>query len=296
MTTVTGTIVARYKRHCLVADESGTRVTCQIQRRSLHPVVGDRVLWQPVTEDAGIVTELLPREAQLTRIDSRGRPEIVAANLTQLVIVLAAKPNPDWFLIDRYLAAAELNRLRALLVLNKIDRAALDASELTVYTSLGYTICRTSALRARGLEDLAAQMRDERSAMIGQSGVGKSSLLNALAGDALQAVGALSQKGEHGRHTTSTAALYTLPGGGELIDSPGVRDFAPYIADPREAASGFREFRDLRSQCRFQDCRHLAEPDCAIKSAVADGRISERRYTSYAELYRLTEALQAKQY
>lgn len=272
------------------------RVSCQLQRRSLKPVVGDSVSWELGSGSTGLVTDVLPRDSQLTRIDGRGRPEVVAANVTQLAIVVAADPTPDWFLLDRYLAAAELGRFNAFIVFNKIDLVERPPTALDRYTALGYQTLRVSAARRRGLEDIEAAFLAQRSAMIGQSGVGKSSLLNALVGNAQQTVASLSRKSGHGRHTTSTAVLYTLPTGGELIDSPGVRDYAPFIADPRDVARGFREFADLGAACRFQDCRHLAEPDCAIKVAVADQRINEQRYAGYRRLYELTESLQGRKY
>jgi ribosome biogenesis GTPase len=269
-------------------------VSCQLKRRSLKPVVGDTVLWDPEPDGTGTLTEIEPRRSELTRIDSRGRPEIIAANVSQLAIVLAPDPAPDWFLLDRYLAAAELGGFAGLIVFNKTDLAPATPAELGDYAALGYPACRTSAARGDGLAALAAAMRGKRSTLIGQSGVGKSSLLNALVGDAIQSVGELSGKSGQGRHTTTTAVLYALPGGGELIDSPGVRDYAPYIAEPRRVAAGFLESRI--AACRFQDCRHLAEPDCAVKAAVAEGLISARRYASYERLYALTESLQSGRY
>ena len=184
--------------------------------------------------------------------------------------MLAPDPIPDWFLLDRYLAAAELQGFDAVIAFNKQDLAASLPTELETYAGLGYTTIRTSAKQGEGLDTLSSALQGKRSAMIGQSGVGKSSLLNAVLGDALQAVGELSEKSGQGRHTTSTAVLFALPDGGELIDSPGVRDYAPYIEEPRAVANGFREFGERIAQCRFQDCRHLAEPDCAIKAAVTD--------------------------
>ncbi len=297
MTNITGTVVARYKRHCLVEGPAGQRVSCQLQRRSLKPVVGDAVIWHAESDETtGTLTEISPRRSELTRIDSRGRPELIAANISQLVIVVAVDPAPDWFLLDRYLAAAELGPFAALIVFNKVDLAVEIPPELAEYSGLGYASCQTSAARHKGLDKLATEMRGNRSVMIGQSGVGKSSLLNALVGDALQTVGELSEKSGQGRHTTSTAVLYSVPGGGELIDSPGVRDYAPYIADSRVVANGFREFVPLLSECRFQDCRHLAEPNCAIKHAVMTGQLAQRRYASYRRLYELTESLQAGKY
>ncbi len=294
MTSITGTVVARYRRHCLVEDAEGNRVSCQIQRRALKPVVGDAVSWQPEADGTGTLTAVSPRDNELTRIDSRGRAEIIAANLSQLVVVLAPDPPPDWFLLDRYLAAAALSGFDAVIAFNKQDRVATLPAELDDYAGLGYTTIRTSAKRGDGLDDLASVMQGRRSAMIGQSGVGKSSLLNALLGDAIQDVGALSEKSGLGRHTTSTAVLFALPDGGELIDSPGVRDYAPYIEEPRSVAHGFREFDDKIPLCRFQDCSHLVEPDCAVRAAVADAQISARRYASYERLYELTATLQAE--
>lgn len=286
-----GRVVARYRRHCLVEADDRSRIACQIGSRSLNPVVGDKVEWKPDSDDTGVVSEILPRKTELTRINSRGSPEIVAANLTQLVVVLAVKPSPDWFLLDRYLASAELASLRSAIVFNKRDLSPTLPAELEDYRDLTDAICATSAKRAENLDALCSQMREQRSAMIGQSGVGKSSLINALLGDSVQEVSALSEKSGHGRHTTSTSVLYRLPTGGELIDSPGVRDYAPYIEDPRDVQRGFREFAPFSAGCRFDDCAHLAEPDCAVKEAVSTGAIVARRYESYQVLLGLTESL-----
>jgi ribosome biogenesis GTPase / thiamine phosphate phosphatase len=289
-----GIVVARHRRHVTVEDASGQRRLCRTAQRRLQPIVADEVLWRAEPDGTGTVTEVLERHSTLTRVDSRGRCELVASNLTQLVAVAAFAPAPDWFVVDHYLAAAELAGLSAQLVMNKADIGTGEPAHLECYRRAGYAVHVTSAVEGRGTETLAAALRGERSVMVGQSGVGKSSLLNALLGEHLQSTGDLTGKGGHGRHTTSSAVLYRLADGGELVDSPGVRAYAPYIADPAALHRGLPEIRELIGRCRFDNCRHLAEPGCAVKAARDAGGLCTRRYESYVRLYELTVALQAK--
>jgi ribosome biogenesis GTPase len=294
MRALTGLVVARFRRHVTVEAADGSRQVCQLQKRRLDPVVGDQINWVR-TADEGVVTAVLARSTCLERIDKRGRAEVVAANLTQLVVVVAPRPAPDWLLVDRYLCAAALARLKGLVVFNKTDSlpdpAAPERQILEIYRLAGYQVLETSAVSGHGLAPLTLSMQAERSALVGQSGVGKSSLINALIGAALQDVGVLIGKGRLGQHTTTTAVLYRLPAGGELIDSPGVRGYSPPLDEPERLAGGFKEFEPLLGHCRFADCRHLVEPGCAIKGALARGTISARRYASYASLYALSEKL-----
>ena len=291
MSQLKGLVVARHRRHVTVEDDSGARQICQIQKRSLDPVVGDAVTWEPTT-GGGVVTELQRRHTVLERIDKRGRPEAVAANLTQLLVVAAPEPAADWFVVDRYLAGAALANIDAVVVFNKVDVGA--ASEaLDAYRHAGYATCVTSARSGAGIPELASHMSEQSNAFVGQSGVGKSSLINAILGVQAQSVSALSNKGGHGRHTTSTAMLYRLATGGLLIDSPGVRNFAPHITDPAQLEKGYREFAPYLGTCRFDNCRHVAEPGCAIKEAIETGAVSARRYESYVGLYELTRSFAA---
>jgi ribosome biogenesis GTPase / thiamine phosphate phosphatase len=288
-----GLVIARHRRHVIVEDERGGQHLCLTLGRSLDLLAGDQVDWERRSDGTAVVKAVASRRSTLTRIDSRGRQERVAANVTQLVIVAAPAPKPDCLLIDRYLVAAELMGAAATLVLNKADLVAEPFAPLEVYRRIGYAVCLTSAKRGTGLPALERRMRTHCNVMVGQSGVGKSSLLNALLGEALQAVGELSDKGGQGKHTTTTAVLVRLPGGGELIDSPGVRGYAPFIADARDIEHGFREFAPFLGRCRFDDCAHRAEPDCALKAAVAAGAVDAHRYESYLKLRGLLESLPA---
>ena len=290
-----GLVVARHRRHVTVEDAARTWHRCGLRSRRLKPLVGDEVDWERQADGTGIVTGVAARRTVLSRIDSRGRREAVAANLTQLLVVAAPVPSPDWTLLDRYLVAAELIPLKTVIVFNKRDLPSAEPEPLRDLREIGFPVCLTSALHGTGLDAVAEIMAGERGAVVGQSGTGKSSLINALLGERLQEVGALTGKGAHGRHTTSSATLFRLGNGGEFIDSPGVRNYAPYIESIAELQRGFREFHPHFGRCRFDDCRHLAEPDCAIKSALADGEIASRRYESYRNLCELVETLQARQ-
>jgi ribosome biogenesis GTPase len=264
-----------------------------MQGRRLAVVCGDRVRWSPADTEggAGIVVEVLPRRNWLARIDARGTAEPVAANLTQIVAVLAPVPAPDFGLCDRYLAAAEWNGLAACVVANKRDLPDGDGkleAALADYANAGYAVVRASKRLADGVDALRERLAAETSVLVGQSGVGKSSLTNALVPGVEAAVAEVSRASESGRHTTSTSFLYSLPTGGELIDSPGVRDFAPPLPPPREVAGGFREIAARAVDCRFRDCLHRGEPGCAVAGAET---IAPRRMESYLRLLALAEEM-----
>ena len=286
----TGLVVARFRRHALVEDLAGDVHDCQFLGRRLRPVVGDDVEWRREPDGSCVIEAVLSRQSTLRRTDSRGRPEVVAANLSQLIVVLATHPEPDWFLLDRYLCAAELSDLKAAVAYNKMDLVDAAPTTLEVYRAVGYNVVQTSAVDRTGLERLEQLLAGERSALIGQSGVGKSSLFNELLGGDVQRVGRLSGKLLQGRHTTTTSVLHRHPGGGEIIDSPGVRNYAPFIERPADVQFGFREFVSRRNVCRFDDCSHRAEPDCAVKAALEAGAIDLGRYENYEKLYELTAA------
>lgn len=284
--------MANYGRRLLVEDDDERRHSCVPRGRRLKAVCGDRALWVPGEPDSpGIVEEILPRENELTRPDNRGRPEVLAANITQLLIVCAPKPSCDPFMLDRYLVAAELMRVKAVLVFNKAELVELAEKQgmyamAEEFQQSGYPVIWTSAKQGTGLTELSALMAGHTNILVGQSGVGKSSLLNALLPDVDAVVGELSRASGEGRHTTTVSILHRLPGGGELIDSPGVRDYAPHLAKDQDLSVGFPEFLAAGQGCHFSNCQHIAEPRCAVKAAVERGDLSERRYRSYCQLTR----------
>jgi ribosome biogenesis GTPase len=261
----------------------------RLQGRRLAVVCGDHVRWAPAHTEggAGIIAEVLPRRTELVRVNLRGEREPVAANLTQLVAVVAPAPGPDFGLCDRYLAAAEWAGLKACIVANKSDLPDADgrvAAGLEVLARLHYPVVHASKHAADGAAALARSLAGETSVLVGQSGVGKSSLTNLLVPGVAAAVDEVTRASESGRHTTTTSSLYQLPTGGELIDSPGVRDFAPPLPAPREVAGGYREIAALAGSCRFRDCLHRLEPGCAVAAAVQAGAIAARRLVSYRQL------------
>lgn len=285
-------VIATYGRHLLLRDAAGSLQKARPFGRALEIVCGDQVQCERHGEEL-LVSAVQPRARLLRRSTLRGRPEPLAANLTQLAVVLAPVPAPDLFLLDRYLCAAECAGLRALIVLNKDDMSESGhwREALTAHGALGYDVISVNANASTGIEPLQRALRDHTTVLVGQSGVGKSSLTRLITDEAIDiAIGEL-MRDEEGRHTTTASRLYACRDGGRVIDSPGVRDFAPAIEDLEPATLGFREVAQLAARCRFLDCRHMQEPDCVVRAAVEDGRMDARRYESYRRLRRLHEHL-----
>jgi ribosome biogenesis GTPase / thiamine phosphate phosphatase len=294
--TFTARIIAAFGRHLVVRDASGAERAARPFGRKLQMVCGDRVTCEiDAHHDEAHITAVLPRDSCLYRTNLRATEEAVVANLTLMLVTLAPLPVPDLFVIDRYLAAAASAGIRASLVLNKCDLPWPQelASELAVYAAVGYTHVEVSAKADTGLQSLRAVCAGDIATFVGQSGVGKSSLISRLVPGAHIRTSEL-MRGQEGTHTTTASQLYDLPGGGHLIDSPGVRDFAPALSRLEPTSLGFLEVAQYAPRCRFADCRHLREPGCAVRAACETQAISPRRYESYRRLRRLFETLGAQ--
>jgi ribosome biogenesis GTPase len=282
-------VIGAYGRHLHVRDATGACHDARPFGRRMHCVCGDQVRCESNAAHGEVhVLEILPRTSVLSRSSLRGEAEAVVANLSLVVVVFAPLPSPDLFVVDRYLCAASSAGLRALVLLNKDDLLdGVSAGAMTAgFSAAGYPLLRCSATRGAGLAPLHEALRNETAVLVGQSGVGKSSLISALVPQSQIATGELDRDAE-GRHTTTSSRLYDLSGGGHLIDSPGVRDFAPAIDTLEPRSLGFPEVDRRGVSCRFQDCQHLREPACAVREAAASGSLDARRYESYRRLRRL---------
>jgi ribosome biogenesis GTPase len=279
-------VIAAFGRHLLVRDAAGTELRARPSGRKLSIVCGDRVRCERESADETLIVEVLPRKTLLARANLRGASEPVVANITLLVVVVASLPAPDFFIVDRYLCAATAAGIAGVIAVNKSDLGeSVDAAELRAYATAGYSHLACSAKVGAGLEALKQALSGAVSVLVGQSGVGKSSLVSALLPGTEVTTGDLMRE-EEGRHTTTASRAYPLDPGGTLIDSPGVRDFAPAIDHLDHRTLGFPEVAALAPACRFQDCRHMQEPDCAVIAAVEDESLSPRRYESYRRLRR----------
>ncbi|MFT6409078.1 MAG: ribosome biogenesis GTPase [Arenicella sp.] len=287
-----GLIICRYSKHfeveALEGEDQGSVHRC-VSRNNLGTLVaGDKVVWRAGADRTGVIESRLERSTILERPDNFGNLKAVAANVNQMLIVIACEPVPQRNLIDRYLVAAELMSIRPVIVFNKADlitdlNSAGFEMLLERYRALGYQTTKIISSRHQpgDLNNLPELVDQRTSIVVGQSGVGKSSFINTLLPDAQLEVGELSHSSGEGTHTTTKAKLFHLPCGGQLIDSPGIRDFSLWHIDIPQLQQGFVEIAELLGTCRFRNCRHELEPGCAILEAVEDGRIGPERFSSY---------------
>ena len=290
-----GLIICRYSKNfeveALEGENKGVIHRC-VSRTNLGSLVtGDIVIWRSGAQKTGVIESKLQRISILERPDNFGNLKAVAANINQMLIVIACQPEPQSNLIDRYLVAATLMNIRPIIVLNKADLLCDDNRDnietlLKRYEGLNYETVRIVSSRHQPaqLSHLNELINNQTSIVVGQSGVGKSSLINTLLPSAKLAVGELSESSGEGTHTTTRATLFHLPQGGKLIDSPGIRDFSLWHISIEQLQQGFIEIASRLGYCRFRDCKHEEEPGCAIHAAVESKEIGKERFESYQRI------------
>lgn len=286
----TGQVITRFGAELIIETATGELLRCTTRRKLDHISCGDNVQWERQAHGNAAVTQLLARKNVLERPDFRGKLRPVAANIDLLIVVTSWQPAPVWEMLDRYLIAARRLGADVLLVMNKADLRPTHShaeaeSCLAEYVQIGYSVAHVSAVTQTGMTDIFHAIQGRTAIVVGQSGVGKSSIAAQLLPDADIRVGTIAETGE-GRHTTTVATLYRLPQGGTLIDSPGVRDFGLTGLDFTTLQAGFPEFNPYLGECRFNNCTHNHEPGCAIKAAVQAGTLPARRFARYLSLLR----------
>ena len=289
-----GTILVVHGLESVVETATGEQFRCATRRllktlstdqRSVV-VVGDQVWFRPQGTGEGVIERISPRHGVLSRT-SRGRQHVIVANIDQVLIVTsAAEPALKPHLVDRLVLSAEKGGVRPVICINKIDLVEpADLQPLVgVYGQMGYEVILMSAVTGQNVDQLHEQLAGCQTVLTGQSGVGKSSLLNYISPELNLAVRAVSSDSQKGRHTTTSGRLIRMPRGGYVVDTPGIRQFELWDVLPYEVANFFRDLRPYIDLCRFPDCTHSHEADCAVKDAVADGRLDARRYESYSQL------------
>ena len=278
----TGKVITRYGQRQLVETNNGEIFQCLSRQNIGFSVAGDEVLFQKTKQGEAIVTAIYPRRNELQRKD-----KLIAANVDQLWLVIALEPHYEFDLIDRYLIMAENSNLPIGIVINKIELSKNEKQlneDFEHYINLGYEIHSLSVKSGINVDTFKEKLVNKSHIFLGQSGVGKSSLINSLIPDLELRVNEISIKSKLGKHTTTNTTLYHIPSGGDLMDSPGVREFQLDNLSEEQIVRGFREFKALSDKCRFRNCRHINEPDCAIKVALENGDISNNRYESYLNI------------
>lgn len=283
-----GLLIAHYGTTVFVENQAEQLFRCDIRQNLGTLATGDDVIWQQFDDTTGVVTACLPRQSVLVRATRNG-PKPLVANLSQVCVVIAPEPKPQKTTIDRYLVLANNAGIDVFIVLNKIDLLEAHPNDhllslLEHYREIGYPCVLLSSKTHQGLDEFEKALQGERTILVGQSGVGKSSLLKALIPTAEARIQALSHLQRTGKHTTTTSRLFHLPKGGDLVDTPGANQLLIYHLSESEIAQGFKEFVPYLGQCKFRDCKHQHESGCALQEAVHRGQIQKFRLQNFFKL------------
>ncbi|ABR74361.1 ribosome small subunit-dependent GTPase [Actinobacillus succinogenes] len=288
-----GVVVTRYSMHADVENAQGEVFRCNLRRTLAGVVVGDLVIWRQGHEKlqgiSGVIEAVKPRKNELSRPDYYDGLKVMASNIDRIIIVSAVLPALSLNIIDRYLVICETANIPPVIVLNKIDLLSAEArqeaeQQLKIYRDIGYRTLMISAETGENMEKLTALLSQGTSIFVGQSGVGKSSLVNQIMPEVNAQTAEISENSGLGQHTTTSSRLYHLPQGGDLIDSPGIREFGLWHLDADQITKGYREFRHFLGACKFRDCKHLNDPQCALREAVEQGKIHPVRFDNYHRL------------
>ncbi|PHI38512.1 ribosome biogenesis GTPase RsgA [Pseudoalteromonas sp. GCY] len=290
-------VISRFGQHADIETTDQEVLRCNIRRTVTSLVCGDEVIFRRAKVSdgdlAGVIEAVHERRTQLTRPDFYDGVKVVAANIDQILMVSAVVPEFTPQIIDRYLVACEDMGIEPILLLNKIDLLDQESLEyidevLDIYRELGYRVLLVSTKSGEGINELKHMLEDKNNIFVGQSGVGKSTLVNTVLPNADILTKEVSENSGLGQHTTTVSRLHHLPSGGNLIDSPGIREFGLWHLDVERVTWCFKEFREFIGGCRFRDCKHLNDPGCLLREAVDNGKISELRFESY---HRILESM-----